>query len=444
MHIASGAAHRRGIVLIWGLALVGCAAPETARPSPTPSAAAPIAETPTAAATQAAGPTTTPESSEMALVVWTVEHVAAQSETPGGETLLEQLAAFDDIRPDIQVEFYIKRQTGEGSTLEYLRTAPLVAPDILPDIALLDRASLIQAARESLIVPIGPMLDPAPSDLYPVAGALGSVDGEMVGLPYVMDTQHVAYRQAYFDTEPPVSYGAILEGPTVYAFPAGSTSGVNVTTLTQYLAAGGSLTDPEGAPQLDSAVLATVLTFYDQAWEGGTLAPEIFQMSGPEDTWALYRGGQTGIADVTASLYLTERGRVRTTGLCWIPTQDGRPFALVSGWSWVIVTQDPERQEAALALIAYLMQPVNQGDYTLAAHYLPSQRSALAVWGNDPYAVFADTLLESAVPIPEEAALRPVSDALQDAVEAVLLRDALPAQAAAQAAETVSTSPTAP
>jgi hypothetical protein len=88
-------------------------------------------------------------------------------------------------------------------------------------------------------------------------------------------------------------------------------------------------------------------------------------------------------------------------------------------------------------LITYLMEPVNQGDYTLAARYLPSQRAALAVWGDDPYAAFADVLLENAEPLPGDALLRPVGDALQDAVESVLLNDTPPAQAAAQASQAV-------
>ncbi len=434
-------------IIAFALSLIvsGCRALEGEVPaasSPTPPATEALAGTPTTSAALASPTPSAP--TETVLVVWAVEQVTTQSETSGGQELLEQLAAFDEIRPEIQVEFYIKRQAGPGSTLEYLRSAPQVAPGVLPDIALLDRNSLIQAAQEALVVPIGPLLELDRMGLYPAAMALGSVDGELVGLPYVMDMQHIVYRQAFFQEDPPVSYEDILDGPTAYAFPAGSTAGVNTTTLTQYLATGGELVDPDGVPFVDAAALASVLTFYNQAREENAILAEVFQMSGPEDTWALYRGGQTGIADVTASLYLAEREQVRSTGLSWIPTQDGTPFALVSGWSWVIVTQDPERQEAALELIIYLMEPVNQGDYTLAARYLPSQRAALAVWGDDPYAVFADVLLESAEPLPGDASLRPVGDALQDAVEAVLLNDTPPVQAAAQASQAVLTTPTEP
>jgi ABC-type glycerol-3-phosphate transport system substrate-binding protein len=436
---------RRIITFMVSLIISGCRvleSEETSVPSPAPPATEALASTPTAAPIQASPTPSAP--AEIVLVVWTVEQVAAQSEAPGGQELLEQLAAFDEIHPDIQVEFYVKRQSGPGSTLEYLRSAPPVAPGILPDIALMDRNSLIQAAQESLVVPIGSLLDQDQLALYPVAAELGSVGDALIGLPYVMDTQHIVYRQAFFQEEPPVSYEDILGGPTVYAFPAGSTSGVNMTTLTQYLAAGGDLVDAEGAPHLDTAALASVLAFYDQGRAEDKILAEVFQLSDAEDTWALYRSGQVGIADITASLYLAEHELVRSTGLSWIPTQDGEPFALVSGWSWVIVTQDPERQEAALALINYLMEPVNQGDYTLAVHYLPSQPAALAVWGDDPYAAFAEVLLENAVPLPGDASLRPIGDLLQDSVEAVLLNDTPPVQAATQAFQMVTPSPSEP
>ena len=112
------------------------------------------------------------------------------------------------------------------------------------------------------------------------------------------------------------------------------------------------------------------------------------------------------------------------TGLASIPTADGQPYALASGWAWAIVTQDPERQGAALALIEFLMNPVNQGEYTLAASWLPSQRAALMVWGNaDPYTEFGDFLLSQAQPLPDAALQAVVAEAIQDAFEDILLTD---------------------
>lgn len=375
---------------------------------------------------------------ETVLTVWTAEALSPSIEAPGGQDFQDQLAAFDRAFPDIRVEVYVKRATGPGSTLAYLRSAPSVAPGILPDLALLDRESLVQAARENLVVPIGPLLDPAIlPELYPVAQNLGSVDEELVGLPYVLEVQHSVYRETLF-REPPVSFADILESPVPYVFPAGVLGGVNHTILLQYMAAGGELSDQNGVPVLDASILAGVLNFYAGAREAGVVDLALFQITEPAVTWARYRDGQASLAAVTSTLYLGERTMVRSTAPAPTPTLSGQPYALVCGWSWVVVTKDPERQAAVMQLVNFLMEPTNQGVYSQAANWLPSQRTALAVWGDgDSYAAFGDLLLNNARLLPDTATRTKVGTAIQDALEDVLLNNMSPIQAANQAAQSV-------
>jgi ABC-type glycerol-3-phosphate transport system substrate-binding protein len=250
------------------------------------------------------------------------------------------------------------------------------------------------------------------------------------------------YRESLFDT-PPTSFEAVLDSEIPYTFPAAAQGSVNATTLVQYVAAGGRLADESGDPILDAEPLGDVLTFYAAAREAGVIDPALFQLIDPAETWASYRDGLSGLATVSSTLYLAERSQVRaTTGLTWIPTPDGEPLTLASGWSWVVVTRDPERQASAMALINTLMNPVSQGVFTQAAGWLPSQQAALNVWGdNSRYAVFGDTLLNSARPMPDPALLAVVGPAIQGALEDVLLNDALPVQAASDAAQLVNPSP---
>jgi ABC-type glycerol-3-phosphate transport system substrate-binding protein len=386
---------------------------------------------------EAPAPTPT-ESGEMVLIVWMTEKLAPTSDTPGGQELLEQLATFDEMHPDIRVEVLPKKVSGNGGVLSYLRTAPPVAPSILPDLALLDRPGLIQAGREQLVVPIDTLLDPALlSGLYPVVQGLGTVSDVMVGLPYLLEIEHSVYRETAFNA-PPNSFDAILKGQQPYTFPAGALSNVNHTILLQYIAAGGTLTDDQGSPKLDATVLTQILDFHAQAHKKGLVNTALFQIVDPLASWGLYRDRQTNLAAVSSTAYLTERDQVRNTLLTWTPTPDGQPYALATGWSWVVVTHDPDRQAAAMALANFLMNPVNQGRYSQAAHWLPTQRSALAVWGeDDPYVAFADLLVNNAQPLPDTLIQSTVGAAIQDAFEAVLLNNELPAQAAAQAQQTV-------
>lgn len=408
-------------------------APEATATPAAPTLDAPI--TPTSAQPDAPTPT---ESSELVLIVWMAEAMSPTSDTPGGQVFLEQLAAFDEMQPDIRVEIHTKRPSGAGGIISYLRTAPSVAPTILPDLALVEQTGLIQVGHEQLVVPIETLLDPALiSTLYPVIEDLGTTNGMLVGLPYLLEIYHSIYRETVF-TAPPNSFEAILMGRQPYTFPAATLSSANNTILLQYMAAGGTWTDDRGAPRLDAASLTQVLNFYDQAHRKGLVSTTLFQIVDPAESWGMYRDRQTNLAVVSSTTYLAERELVRNTQLTWIPTPDGQPYALATAWSWIVVTQDPNRQSAAMALVNFLMNPVNQGRYSQAAGRLPSQRAALVVWGeDDPYVAAADELLSNAQPMPDAALQTTVGSAIQDALEEVLLKDVLPVQAAAQAEQKV-------
>ena len=118
--------------------------PEATATEPIPTLEAPS----TAPASAADGSESISEPGPFVLTVWTAEALAPSGDTPGGQVLLDQLAAFDELYPDVQVDIYTKLTSGAGSTLAYLHSAPGVAPDILPDLALMDREALIQAVRK--------------------------------------------------------------------------------------------------------------------------------------------------------------------------------------------------------------------------------------------------------------------------------------------------------
>lgn len=434
---------RRLLVLIAVLMLAGCEglpfrAATSVPPTLSPTAPAPTLQPPTATAAPAVAVEPSPGAEQIVLTVWFPEALAPNAETAGGQALIDQIAAFEERHAGFRADLYTKLTSGPGGTLAYLYSAQGVAPAVLPDLALLDRQALVQAARDNLIVPIGALIDPALlGDLYPAALELGTVNEQVVGLPYVLQVAHVAYRETLFPA-PPNSFEAVLNSPVPYVFPAGTLGNVNETLLLQYMAAGGTLADERGAPFVDPLVLSAVLEFYATAREKGVVDPALFQLTDMSESWAQYVSRQAGLAAVTSTAYLSRRADVRNTDVTWTPTLNGEPYALASGWMWVMVTRDPDRQAAAMSLVNYLMNPVNQGMYTQAAGWLPSQASALAVWGDgDPYAAFGDRLLRNAVAFPDASLRASTGAALQDALEAVLLSGVPPFQAAAEAAQKI-------
>ncbi len=378
------------------------------------------------------------ESGPLILTVWTSERHAPSSETPGGQVLLEQLAAFDEARPDIQVEVYVKRVSGPGSMLAYLRSAPTVAPGILPDLVLLDREALVQAANEELVAPIERLVDPAvASELYPAAISVGSVEGTLIGLPYVLETEHVVYRTSIYK-DPPVTFEDVLASPEPFVFPAGTIGKVNRTTLTQYLAAGGTLIDENGDPTLDIEALNAVLTFTAEAREKGVIDPALFQLTDPAESMEMYLTRQTSLAVTTSTNYLHEIDVLRSTSAAAIPNADGIPFALATGWSWCVTTTDLDHQTAAMALLNFMLNPINQGEYTQASGWLPTQSRSLTVWGDgNEYARFADQLLENAIMRPNAVTIGEAGMAIQQALEDVLIDEMLPAQATSKAVQSL-------
>ncbi len=430
------------IVVAASLLLAGClSAPGGSTPAAGPTATRPaptldLVSTSTVVATVVETP---PGVQSTTLTVWLPEGFEPGSASLGGQALAEQVTAFDQIRPDIQVEFYPKRVQGPGGIIGYLRSAPPVAAGVLPDLTLLDRDALVEVTRDKLIVPIAALVDPAVvQGLYPVAREVGTVDDELAGLPYLLEIDHAVYRETTF-RQPPLSFQKVLEARQPLVMAAAATGGVNSVLLLQYLAAGGVLADEQGHPALDAPILAGVLVFYDKAHKLGVFDTGNFQAINPQASWAAYRDQQVNLAAVTSTLVLAEESKARNTGLMPVPTADGKPFTLVRGWSWVIVAHDPQQQAAAMALVNFLMNPVNHGRYSEAAGWLPSQPGALAVWGkdHDAYTAFAGKLLDSGVPMPDASVRSTVGVAIQDAFEAVLLKDVSPEQAATQAAAAV-------
>lgn len=439
---------RRAIFMGWVLLLaVSCGTPPGDTGSlPTPAAPVSVdaADNGDAIALATFAPDEFAAPDSVGLRVWMLESIAPGADFPGSDVLVAQLAAFDDTHPGVEVEVQAKRATGRGSTLDYLHTAPPVAPSVLPDVALLNRDTLVQAAIGGLLVPWGE--DTALiTELYPPANELGRVDGTLFGIPYMLDVRHTVYRETFFRSSDalPLTFESLLPGPNAqetlpYVFVASRSDGVNTTTLLQYLAAGGRVVSDSGNPVIDVAPLAEVLTFYEQAGDAGVLNTNVLQYTTSADAWSAYLDGRAVLADVRSSSYLADRAEVRNTGLASVPTANGQPITQVTGWSWVLLTDDPARQALALELINWLMEPVNHGTYSEAAGLLPSQPQALAVWGSDdPYVTFANDLLEVAVlPLTPDMQMT-LGMPMQNAVEDVLLDRASAQEAAAQAAATL-------
>jgi ABC-type glycerol-3-phosphate transport system substrate-binding protein len=441
--------------LIAGLLLLvltgGCMPQSLVPPSPThfhtatPEADATVeleaSPAPTAATAESLlNETSTPEPElPIQLILWTVEAVSPQAEGDAGIVFDRGLAAFEKTYPDVQVSVILKNESGKGSIPDYLRTASKAAPSIMPDVIVLNIADLAQLARTGLVVPLDGLLpSPLVDDLLPGARTAGSVDGQLMGIPFEMDVEHLIYNTNKVASTP-VAWTDVISSNTTYVFPAKGRNGlVNDAFLIQYLALGGRLQDDDGHPFLDEQALRAALDYYRQGVEEGVIPPEVLTISTPDEIWPDYVAAQIGMAHARSHRFLGDKDVLRSTQFAAIPTHDGTPLTIGRGRALAVVARDPVRQAAASRLVEWFMTPDNNVTWNRATSYLPTRYAAFDLIGDDdPYWPFLQNQLEVAVPSPAFSEYDQIGRILQQAVIEVLNEEATPEEAAASAVDAI-------
>lgn len=427
-----------GIAVLMGLAMAGCSALESLIiPTPPSSQASPTpAATPTWAASTPTPPPSTPlpVSPAITLTLWTTEPFSPAQEGPSGQVLTEQCQTFMEAYPDIAVEYALKKPDGKGGLLHLLRATEAVLPQALPDIVALDAPQLEEAAREGLLQPWDDLIAPELiNDLFPLAQEAGRVEGQLMGLLFEADIEHLVHNTNKLEAAPLRWTDVLTEGVS-YIFPAGGEEGaVNDAFLIQYLALGGRLFDEAGAPALDEQKIAQVLGFYKEGLDKGVIPESVLAFHTPDDCWPTYLSAEVAASHVNSRRYLTDRGLLKNTAFAAIPTWDGVVVTVGHGWVYALVARDPARQAAAAQFIAWLMAPENLAAWNQAALHLPPRRSALAAMEADEYTVFLEGQLEKARFRPSAPNYNAIACVLQGVVEDVLTDAATPEEAAARA-----------
>ncbi len=435
---------RIALTLLAGLSLAACAgrsaAPGMPTLAPTPGVQASHEQPVALAQIVTPTPTPTPASPSVAprpdiVVWWPVELLRGPA--PAVDEGLS--ARFDAFQEDHSLTLLVrtKRSEGAGGIMSTLRTASRVAPDALPDLALMTRANMRLAVEDGLLYPLESLL-PATltGSLYRQARALGEVDDALYGVAYTLETQHVAYRQATFQ-EPPTTFEAVLQAGQPFAFPAGDERGVGDTLLIQYVAAGGRVASEDGSPLLEEAPLLAVLTFYQQAVEAGLLGPDVLDYRSAADYWDLFLSGALGLAQVDSTTYLAASGQVPNVAAAPVPTQGGQPLTTLRGWLWVLTTPDPDRQARAVEFLTWMMEEENHAAFARLLGRLPAQPAALRAWQRGAYGRLTGQLLEGQALILAGEVNPTVAASLQAALLAVLNGQQTAQQAAAEAVAAV-------
>jgi ABC-type glycerol-3-phosphate transport system substrate-binding protein len=376
----------------------------------------------------------------LTLTIWGPDFLAPLDEATGGPVLAGQMRAFETAHPDWAVQYVRKKPSGQGGVLHFLRSTQAVAPELLPDLALVDMSEVGLLADDSLLQPLEPLLgSDLVSDLAPFAREAGRVGDELVAVQYEADLLFLAYNSTII-ADAPTTWAEVLASGATYLLPIGASEGaVRDAFLPQYLAAGGKLVDRNGLPYLDATVIEAILEVYGSARDAELFPASGFDLEDASDCWPEYLSSRIAMTNVSSWDYGRDRAnRLAATRVAPLPTLSGAQFSLSSGWGWVLLSKEPSRQAAAAEFLRTVLQPQAMAAWSQVTYHLPTRRSALPLAvGDTAYQSFLQALMEVTVPQPREPVYSLATDALSSAIESVARGKSTPRAAAMEAAERV-------
>ncbi len=416
---------------LFAFLLGGCAAFHTTTPTATP----PFSPPPT--------PTLTPavavEDGYVELDLWISDAILPPDATEEESPLLAQLSAFSERHERVEINVQVKRNEGEGGLLNLLETASKVAPSVLPDLVLMDEATMREAASESLLRPL--LSGEMPASTYPTAIQAGRVGTGTYGLPYLVGVEGMALRagRELTLTEGRLTWGTVLSESLTFLFPAAPSDGLADDFLLRlYLSTGGRLQDESGNPALDRAALEETYRFLFTALGQGLISPEVLaEMDDARTCWDHFReDGRWQLTVLPAADYWLASPREGRPVAALVPMTQTDVPQIGHYWLWTLVTDDPARRQASVELLAWLLYPPNLSESSQAAGLFPTTGEALALWPLPPDDfTFVSRMVVAASPSAPQPIEGNVRKALQSGLM-LLLQDPLnitPDEAAEQA-----------
>lgn len=418
------------------ITLVGCSAkPSLEYPAPAASSSPeinPAPTDPTAPPATQSGVTT--PGGQTTIRIWLPNEFDPESGTPAGKLLKARLEEFTSRKPNTRIEVRIKSLDGPGGILDALTTASAAAPLSLPDLVALPRPILEVAAVKGLLRPLDALIEPVDdSDWYEYALQIAHLQDSTYGLPFAGDALILVHRVSTIP-DPPGTLSETLQTTGPLVFPAADPQAL--FTIAQYEASGGKILDEQGRPSLQAAPLTRVLNYYRNAASIELVPNWLTQYQNDEQSWEAYVDGIASMVVTWTSSYLLNQ--LADAAGTQVPTPDGKPFTLATGWVWALASPNPERQKLTAELAEYLTEGEFLAAWTTAAGYLPTRSSAMTSWGTPEQRQLAGQVVSAARLVPAVDVLNSLGPPLSDAAISVLKQLKDPDTAARDAVELLS------
>jgi len=113
-----------------------------------------------------------------------------------------------------------------------------------------------------------------------------------------------------------------------------------------------------------------------------------------------------------------------------LPTLDGAPYNLVTGWSWALAGQDAARRATSVQLAEFMVEKDFLAKWSEAAGYMPPRIDALQSWQQAEQRQMTEQISYSAWLMPPADMISSLGPALEQAVVDVLKSQSDPQSAA--------------
>ena len=381
------------------LLLAALAACSTLTPSAT-SAPAPATETQPPSA-----PSTATQPAVHSLRIWLPPQFDPNADTPAASLLRARLDAFTAAHPSLTLEVRIKGSKDEVGLLEALSLTRSAAPSALPDLVALSRADLEAAALKGMVHPLEGLTNQlADPDWYPYARQLGQVQKTAYGLPFAGDMLALAYHPAQFET-PPSAWADLFVNR--HSLSIDTSDSNSLVLLSLYLSTGAPLVDDANHPTLDESALVRVL----QALKAGDLTA----VGSGDAAWNAFEDGRAELTVAWSSRSLLDPRP--DSALMPLPSLDGTPFTLATGWTWALAGSNPQTDPLAAELAEWLTAGDFLAKWDQALGYLPPRPNALKTL--DPHGAL-DAVSQSAQVMPSNDLVLTVGPVFQTALGRIL------------------------
>ena len=204
--------------------------------------------------------------------------------------------------------------------------------------------------------------------------------------------------------------------------------------LLLYLSLGGQVQNEQGMTILQEEPLIAALQTLKDGLNTRHYSDLAVTMQNSEQVWDAFSTGAIDTAFLPVDVVL--KGR-ETTPDAPDPAFTSPSMTLTDAWVWALGSQEPQRQELAVALIAHLSDTQFLAKWSEALKAIPARPSALGSWEETSLKPALEKMASGAILYPPDSVMNNIGPILRNVTLLILRDNADVVETAKQAVESV-------